>query len=69
MGRPVHSSGKATLAAITMEINNTSNVDFMFKINFLMLFASTMAILESEGKFPSIVLKNIKEDDDILDID
>ncbi|PWA40472.1 hypothetical protein CTI12_AA560510 [Artemisia annua] len=60
---------KATPALIVKEINRTSNVDFMFKINFLMLFASTMGTLDSGVKCPYNVLRNVKEDDDIADID
>ncbi|PWA48886.1 hypothetical protein CTI12_AA488630 [Artemisia annua] len=60
---------KATPALIAKEINRTSNADFMFKINFLMLFASTMGTLDSGGKCPYNVLRNVKEDDDIADID
>ncbi|PWA75261.1 hypothetical protein CTI12_AA242740 [Artemisia annua] len=60
---------KATPALIAKEINRTSNVDFKFKINFLMLFASTMGTLDSGGKCPYNVLRNVKEDDDIADID
>ncbi|PWA44220.1 hypothetical protein CTI12_AA530240 [Artemisia annua] len=60
---------KATPALIAKEINRTSNADFMFKIYFLMLFASTMGTLDSGGKCPYNVLRNVKEDDDIADID
>ena len=60
---------KATPAAIAKQINCTSNADFLFKINFLTLFASTMGTLDSGGKCPDNVLRNVREDDDIADID
>ncbi|GKA21192.1 hypothetical protein Tco_0701181 [Tanacetum coccineum] len=50
---------KPTPPEISFEISNTSEADFMFKINFLTLFASTMGTLENGGRVPTTVRKRI----------
>ncbi|GJV40634.1 hypothetical protein Tco_1419074 [Tanacetum coccineum] len=61
--------GKPTPRAISLQISSTNEADFMFKMNFLTLFESTMSTLENGGRVPTNFLKRIKKDDDISDID
>ncbi|GJR63215.1 hypothetical protein Tco_1505377 [Tanacetum coccineum] len=61
--------GKPTPPAIASRINSTKDTDFMFKMNFITLFGSTMGTLENGRRVPIKLLKYIKEDDDIAEID
>nr|GEZ14351.1 hypothetical protein [Tanacetum cinerariifolium] len=56
--------GKPTPPAIASRINSTKETDFMFKMNFITLFRSTMGTLENGGKVLIKLLKYIKEDDE-----
>ncbi|PWA77952.1 hypothetical protein CTI12_AA221230 [Artemisia annua] len=56
-------------AAISIEITSTFDVDFIFTINFLTLFASTMGTVDNGAKVFPTVLKHVKENDVISDID
>nr|GEW75167.1 hypothetical protein [Tanacetum cinerariifolium] len=60
---------KPTLAAIALVISDTTKVDFMFQMNFIALFGSTMGILDNGGRVSMKLLKRIGEDVDISDID
>nr|GEU30869.1 hypothetical protein [Tanacetum cinerariifolium] len=44
--------GKPTPRAIALQMSGTTTADFMFKINFLTLFGSTMGTLENGGRVP-----------------
>ncbi|GJY28382.1 hypothetical protein Tco_0404149 [Tanacetum coccineum] len=61
--------GKPTPRAIASQMSGTTKADFMFKINFLTLFGSTMGTLENGGRVPKKLVKCIKEETDISDID
>nr|GEU70114.1 hypothetical protein [Tanacetum cinerariifolium] len=43
---------KPTPRAISLQMSCTTKADFMFKINFLILFGSTMGTLENGGRVP-----------------
>nr|GEU60934.1 hypothetical protein [Tanacetum cinerariifolium] len=60
---------KPTPPAIAFQISSTTEEDFMFKMNFITLFGSTMGTLENGGRVPRKLLKCIKEEDDIAEID
>ncbi|GJY97781.1 hypothetical protein Tco_0514691 [Tanacetum coccineum] len=61
--------GKQAPPAIGLQISSTHEADFMFKMNFITHFESTMGTLENGGRVPIKLLKCIKEDDDIAEID
>nr|GEU63120.1 reverse transcriptase domain-containing protein [Tanacetum cinerariifolium] len=56
---------KPTPPAIALQILSITEEDFMFKMNFITLYRSTMETLENGGRVPTKVLKCIKERDDI----
>ncbi|PWA46241.1 hypothetical protein CTI12_AA503420 [Artemisia annua] len=60
---------KITPAAISTEITSTFDADFIFTINFLTLFASTMGTVDNGAKVFPTVLKHVKENDVISEID
>nr|GEU97994.1 hypothetical protein [Tanacetum cinerariifolium] len=60
---------KPTPPAIAAQISSTEDADFMFKMNFITLFGSTMGTLENGGRVPTKLIKSITEDVDISDID
>ncbi|GJV06520.1 hypothetical protein Tco_1344176 [Tanacetum coccineum] len=60
---------KPTSPTIVFQISSTKEADFMFKMNFIILFESTMETLENDGRVPTNLLKCIRENDDISDID
>ncbi|GJW11376.1 ulp1 protease family, C-terminal catalytic domain-containing protein [Tanacetum coccineum] len=60
---------KPTPAAITLVISDTTEADFMFRMNFITLFGSTMGTLDNGGRVLTKLLKRITEDVDISDID
>ncbi|PWA70327.1 hypothetical protein CTI12_AA289060 [Artemisia annua] len=60
---------KITPAAISTEITSTFDADFIFTINFLTLFASTMRKVDNGAKVYRTVLNHVKENDVISDID
>ncbi|GJY95175.1 hypothetical protein Tco_0511536 [Tanacetum coccineum] len=61
--------GKPTPRIIALQMSCTTKADFMFKINFLSLFGSTMGTLKNGGRVPKKLVKCIKEETDISDID
>nr|GEV06822.1 ankyrin repeat-containing domain, PGG domain protein [Tanacetum cinerariifolium] len=60
---------KPTPPAIALQMLGRHEADFMFKMNFITLFGSTMGTLENGGKVPTKLLKCIKEEVDITEID
>nr|GEU84759.1 hypothetical protein [Tanacetum cinerariifolium] len=60
---------KPTPRAIALQMSGTTKADFMFKINFLTLLGSTMGTLENGGRVPKKLVKCIKEETDVSDID
>nr|GEV02245.1 hypothetical protein [Tanacetum cinerariifolium] len=60
---------KPTPQEIVLQISSTTKEDFMFKMNFLTLFGSTMGTLENGVRVPTKLLKYIKEEDDTAKID
>ena len=60
---------KITPAAISSQITNTFDADFIFTINFLTLFTNTMGTVDNGAKVYKTVLKHVKEQDVISDID
>nr|GEU57400.1 hypothetical protein [Tanacetum cinerariifolium] len=60
--------GKPTPRAIASQMSGTTNADFMFKINFLTHFGSTMGTLENGERVPKKLVIFIKEETDISDI-
>nr|GEY67890.1 hypothetical protein [Tanacetum cinerariifolium] len=60
---------KPTPPAIAFQISSTTEEDFMFKKNFITLFGSTKETLENGGRVPKKLLKCIKEEDDIAELD
>ncbi|GJY28152.1 hypothetical protein Tco_0403919 [Tanacetum coccineum] len=55
--------------AIASVISDTTEADFMFRMNFITLFRSTMGTLDNGGRVSTKLLKRIIEDVDISDID
>ncbi|GKD87963.1 hypothetical protein Tco_1359117, partial [Tanacetum coccineum] len=60
---------KPTPAAIASVLSDTTEADFMFRMNFITLFGSTMGTLDNDGRVSTKLLKRITEDVDISDID
>ncbi|GJU77404.1 hypothetical protein Tco_1274474 [Tanacetum coccineum] len=60
---------KPTPAAIASVISDTTEADFMFRMNFITLFGSTMGTLDNGGRVSTKLLKRIIKDIDISDID
>nr|GEY51994.1 hypothetical protein [Tanacetum cinerariifolium] len=60
---------KLTPPAIAFQISSTTEEDFMFKMNFITLFGSTIGTLDNGERVPKKLLKCIKEEDDIAEID
>ncbi|GJR25357.1 ulp1 protease family, C-terminal catalytic domain-containing protein [Tanacetum coccineum] len=58
--------GAGTIASV---ISDTTEADFMFRMNFITLFGSTMGTLDNGGRVSTKLLKRITEDVDISDID
>ncbi|GJV92574.1 hypothetical protein Tco_1540387 [Tanacetum coccineum] len=60
---------KPTPVAIASVISDTTEADFMFQMNFITLFGSTMGTLDNGGRVSTKLLKRITEDVDISNID
>ncbi|GJV03486.1 hypothetical protein Tco_1337055 [Tanacetum coccineum] len=60
---------KPTPPPIASVISDTEEAIFMFKMNFVTLFGSTMGTLENGGRVSTKLLKRISEDVDISNID
>ncbi|GKE71207.1 hypothetical protein Tco_1529279, partial [Tanacetum coccineum] len=60
---------KPTPTAIVSVISDTTESDFMFRMNFITLIGSTMGTLYNGGRVSTKLLKRITEDVDISDID
>nr|GEY95147.1 ulp1 protease family, C-terminal catalytic domain-containing protein [Tanacetum cinerariifolium] len=56
--------GKLTPRAIALQMSGTTKADFMFKINFLTLFGSTMGTLKNSGRVPKSNKKLEHSDDE-----
>ncbi|GJX38052.1 hypothetical protein Tco_0251355 [Tanacetum coccineum] len=57
---------KPTPAAIASVLSDTTEADFMFRMNFITLFGSTMGTLDNGGRVSMKLLKRITKDVDIL---
>ncbi|GJV24487.1 retrovirus-related pol polyprotein from transposon TNT 1-94 [Tanacetum coccineum] len=53
---------KPTPAAIASVISDSTQADFMFRMNFITLFGSTMGTLDNGGRVSTKLLKGITED-------
>ncbi|PWA69335.1 hypothetical protein CTI12_AA309800 [Artemisia annua] len=60
---------KLTTYAISKEISKTTNIDFIFRMNFLMLVANTLGECDNNYVVKTTVLENILEEDDVSEID
>ncbi|GJR53540.1 hypothetical protein Tco_1404061 [Tanacetum coccineum] len=60
--------GKCTILAIAYVVSDTTEADFMFRMNFITLFGSTMGTLDNGGRVSTKLLKRITEDVDISSI-
>ncbi|GJV46379.1 hypothetical protein Tco_1430915 [Tanacetum coccineum] len=58
-----------TTTDLSKLIQRTTNTDFMFKINYLMLFANCMIHCDNSSRLKYYVIKNIKSFDIISDFD
>ncbi|PWA72816.1 hypothetical protein CTI12_AA266580 [Artemisia annua] len=60
---------RITTTNLSQVILETTNVDYMFKMNFLMLFANTMGCCDNSSAVKYTVLTNVLENDNVQDID
>ena len=60
---------KLTLSAISQQITKTTNTDFIFRMNFLMLVANTFGTCDISSVAKTTVLENVFEEDDVTEID
>ncbi|PWA84398.1 hypothetical protein CTI12_AA160090 [Artemisia annua] len=60
---------KLTTYAISKQISKTTNIDFIFRMNFLMLVANTLGECDNNYVVKTTVLENILEEDDVSEID
>ena len=60
---------KITTNSLSQVMVETTNADYMFKMNFLMLFANTMGSCDNSSEVKYTVLKNVLENDNVQDID
>ncbi|PWA41970.1 hypothetical protein CTI12_AA548360 [Artemisia annua] len=58
-----------TTRALSQVILETTNENYMFKMNFLILFATTMGCCDNSSVVKYKVLQNVLEDDNVQDID
>ncbi|GKB97834.1 hypothetical protein Tco_0983971 [Tanacetum coccineum] len=58
-----------TTTDLSKLIQRTTNIDFMFQINYLMLFANCMINCDNTSRLKYYVIKNIKSSDIISDFD
>ncbi|PWA93201.1 hypothetical protein CTI12_AA073640 [Artemisia annua] len=57
---------KLTIIAISKQITKTTNTDFIFRMNFLMLVANTF---DKSSVVKTTVLENVLEEDDVTEIE
>ncbi|PWA91612.1 hypothetical protein CTI12_AA089080 [Artemisia annua] len=60
---------RITTKNVSEVIVETTNTDYMFKMNFLMLFANTMGCCDNSSCVKNTVLNNVLEDDNVREID
>lgn len=60
---------KITISALSQIIQTTTNTDFMFVVNFLVLFGNTMGSYYNGGEVKYNVIKNVMQMDDATQID
>ncbi|PWA94318.1 hypothetical protein CTI12_AA062790 [Artemisia annua] len=60
---------RITTTNLSQVILETTNADYMFKMNFLMLFANTMGCCDNSSVVKYTVLTNVLENDNVQDID
>ena len=60
---------KITTNSLSQVMVETTNADYMFKMNFLMLFANTMGSCDNSSELKYTVLKNVLQNDNVQDID
>lgn len=60
---------KLTTYAISKQISKTTNIDFIFRMNFLMLVANTLGECDNNYVVKTTVLESIHEEDDVSEID
>ena len=60
---------KLTINSISKQILQTTNTDFIFRMNFLMLVANTFGECDYNHVVKTTVLENIFEEDDVTEID
>ena len=60
---------RITTRNVSEMIVETTNTDYMFKMNFLMLFANTMGCCDNSSSVKYTVLNNVLEDDNVREID
>ncbi|GJR77071.1 hypothetical protein Tco_0089436 [Tanacetum coccineum] len=58
-----------TTTDLSKLIQRTTNIDFMFQINYMMLFANCMINCDNTSRLKYYVIKNIKSSDIISDFD
>ncbi|PWA45293.1 Peptidase C48, SUMO/Sentrin/Ubl1 [Artemisia annua] len=57
---------RITTRILSQVIAETTNTDYMFKMNFLMLFANTMRCCDNSSRVKYTVLKNVLENDNLV---
>ena len=60
---------KLTINSISKQISKTTNTDFIFRMNFLMLVANTLGECDNNHVVKTTVLENILEEDNVTEID
>ncbi|PWA37596.1 hypothetical protein CTI12_AA587400 [Artemisia annua] len=60
---------KLTISAISKQITKTTNTDFIFRLNFLMLVANTFGTCDKSSVAKTTVLEDVLEEDDVTEID
>ena len=58
-----------TISDLSKQIQRTTNADFMFQMNYLMLFSNCMIHCDNSSRLIYYVIKNIKSTDIISDFD
>ncbi|PWA80133.1 hypothetical protein CTI12_AA197910 [Artemisia annua] len=60
---------KLTISAISKQITKTTNTNFIFRMNFLMLVANTFGTCDKSSVAKTTVLENVIEEDNVTEID
>ncbi|GJX46128.1 hypothetical protein Tco_0271318, partial [Tanacetum coccineum] len=64
-----HGKKYITISDLSKQIQRTTNTDFMFQMNYLMLFSNCMIHCDNSSRLIYYVIKNIKSTDIINDFD